>query len=464
MTQKWNLQDIRPVEPRAPKRSLPATDMRGPRPTHAPTEDINIRRPHTPVAPREAEEVFDTDEDTAVERIPISDGRKKDRNRVVIGVIIFVLVVGAGLVISSLTSGAEVVVYPKVRDINVNAEFTAYPEARAGELAYEVMTLEATGERQVKASGQEEVTVQATGEIEIVKTTPGAERLIKNTRFATAEGLVFRIQESVVVPGSVKGTDGKEVPGRIRAAVFADEAGEKYNIKANTRLTIPGFKESGLTELFNAMYAENPEAFVNGFAGPQFKIDENELSTARQALQLELRDALRARSQTERPAGFTTFDDAIAFTYTALPPVKYGDDLVTIREQATLQQPLFNDEDFASYVAKETIVGYEGDPVRLDAVTDLRFAFSSATTSQNNLANLTSLTFKLVGDPTVVWTYDVGKLKVDLLGVERTAITGIMTQYPGIERSEVSVRPAWSRSMPDEIDKIKVSEVLKSAE
>jgi hypothetical protein len=463
MTQKWNLQDIRPAQPRqhrTPNENVPVrqinSDMRVPR--HDASSEPSFTHTHKE---RDYEDVDnDSSEDEGI--IPVINGNKKSRSNLYIGIVLSVLVLAGGFGISALTGGAEITIYPKVRELNVNAEFTAYPEMKPGELAYEIMTLDANSERQVKASGQETVTKQASGEIEISKSTPGAERLIKNTRFATANGLVFRIQESVVVPGAITGTDGKSVPGVIRAQVFADEPGDKHNIKAGTTLTVPGFKEGGYTDLFNAISAKNTVDFVDGFNGPRFIINDAELSTARQSLQLELRNSLLERIKKERPADFSSFESSIAIVYNQLPPTQYGDDLVTIKEQAILQIPLFKKEDFAEFIAKETIVGYDGETVRIDNIENLTFSYTNATTSQSNIANEPALSFKIAGVPKIVWTFDSEKMKTELLGKEKTAFTVVLGNYTGIERGEVEVRPFWKRSFPTKLQDITIKEELST--
>ncbi len=462
MTQKWNLQDIRPAQPRELRRPAPSTENR---PAHS---DMRVAHQSenpvsVPTFKHNQTESYDGELDDSEGNIPVINGNKRSKGNLYIGIFLAGLIIAGGLGISALTGGAEITIYPKVRELNVNAEFTAYAEMKPGELAYEIMTLDASGERQVKASGQETVTKQASGEIEISKSTPGAERLIKNTRFATADGLVFRIQESVVVPGAVNGTDGKSVPGVIRAQVFADVPGDKHNIAAGTVLNVPGFKEGGYTDLFNAISAKNTSAFVDGFNGPRFIINEAELSTARQSLQLELRNALLAKIKAESPADFTNFESSIAITYNPLPPTQYGDDLVTIKEQAVLQIPLFKKEDFAEFIAKETIVGYEGETVRIDNLENLTFTYVNATTSQSNIANEQSLTFKIAGVPKIVWTFDGEKMKTELIGKEKTAFTVVLGNYTGIERGEVEVRPFWKRTFPSTMSDITIKEDLSTA-
>ncbi len=258
MAQKWNFQDIRPAEPR--RRQIPQKAVPPPRPASE-SPDLRESREDIP-------------------NVVISDGTKKNSNSLLIGIVLFVVIVGGAIGLSAMLGKTELTVYPEHREPNISAEFTAYPDKRDNALSYEIMTIESTSESQVKASGQQQVEEQAKGRIEIIKTTPGAERLIKNTRFRSANGLIFRIQESVVVPGAVKDSSGASVPGTIQVEVFADESGEEYNLAAGTKFDIPGFEENGFDDLHKAITAVNREPLQGGFSGPQFKIDYNELSTA----------------------------------------------------------------------------------------------------------------------------------------------------------------------------------------
>lgn len=434
MNQKWNLQDIRPAEPR---RSRTAPPVISPRP--------DTRRPlQTP-----SERQFN-DADTLI----IKDGNKaKKKSILLVSSIIAILVIGI-FAASYYVSRTTLIVYPYYSVPTVNAEFTAYPERRDGQLSYEIMTLTEKGERQVKATGQEQVETQAKGFIEIIKTTPGAERLIKNTRFRSPDGLIFRIQESVVVPGAVNDSSGKLVPGTIRAEVFADGVGSEYNLAAGTRFDVPGFQESKLDQLYRAIYAENREAFSGGYKGPRFVIDETELSTAEQSLQLELRDKLLARVQTEQPADFAAFPGAISITYNSLPPVQFGEDLVTIVEEATLQLPLFRDAELASFLAKETVPTYNNQPVHITNVTDLTFSYIDTNKNASNLANETALSFSIIGRPQIVWDYSPDQLKKDLAGKSFTAVPLVVEAHPGIKGTALINKPFFVRSFPEKPEEI----------
>ncbi len=450
MTQKWNLQDIRPVE------SKKRTSSERP---------LNLKRPQQYSEEAEGERDVNTESsDDEVENIEVRDGNKSNKKKYLILTSVVTLLIVLVLFMSAVLSKTTLTVFPEYREPVVNAEFTAYPDRRDSSLSYEIITIDEVAERQVAATGEEYVETQAKGFIEIVKTTPGSERLIKNTRFESPDGIVFRIQESVVVPGALKDSAGVTVPGTIRAEVFADAVGQEYNLAANTRFSVPGFKESNLDELYTSIYATNKEAMTGGYKGQKFLINDAELSTARQELQLSLRTKLLERIESEKPAGFTSFKESVAISYTALPTVSYGENLVTIREQAVLQLPLFKQEEFAAYLAKETISTYGREAVRIVDTEALDFSYTDIGTNSANIANLTSLKFKLTGRPLIVSEFDAEKLQKDLAGKSKTSISTVLTAHPGIKSARVSSKPFWRTSFPEEPEEIVIIEVIGEKE
>jgi len=436
MSQKWNLQDIRPAEPRR-KRTPTEPLLQRPRPIEVPKQD--------------AEDI---------EPVVINNGNKKKSRSLYIALGVFFLVIGFGVIASIMMGGAEVIINPKYREPNVNATFTAVSTQQSeSELTYEIMTLEAEGERQVTATGQEEVQAQAEGTIFIYnKHSPDSVRLVTNTRFQSPSGLIYKIKDSAVIPGYITDATGTIQPGVTTAEVYADEVGEQYNISPS-RFTIPGF--AGEPE-FQNLYAESISNFTGGFNGPKFIIDQSELETAEQALQLDLRNSLLQRIEVEKPAGLVKFDGAVTFTYESLPAVEYGENLATIKEKAVMRIPLFAEEDFARFIAAATVPGYEGEDVRIADTNVLKFTYESATTSSSNIAELMELKFKLEGRPVIIWEYDAGKLKTDLLGKNRTALNAILGGYPSIEQARAVIRPFWKNTFPERLDDIKFTETLKT--
>lgn len=454
MPQKWNLQDIRPAKP--PREPQAETTQHVEQPQNRHRGDIVPRRtqpaPQRPPLPQRES----IDEDLGV--LDIVDGRKSKRMRMVIAVIVAILIVGGALFLNVLMGGAEITVYPKFKDVSVQATFTAMRSPKAGELGYELLTLDATGERQVKASGTEKVSERAEGSIFIYNTEMKVSRLIKNTRFENPDGLIFKIKESVDVPAATKDAKGALVPGVVSADVFADGTGDQYNVSPS-RFTIPGLKNS---PQYTTMYGESTVAMSGGFEGERFLLDESELELKKQELQQELRTSLLERLTSERPVGFVVYEPAVAFTFETLPATTYGDSLATIKEKAYLNVPIFKEEEFASYIAEHAIAGYEDEPVELPDPHTLIYAYESATATVSDIAKETSLTFKLNGTTRIVWSFDANKLRTDLIGLSKTALEPMLQSYPAIDRAEAVVRPFWAQSFPKSVDEIKVETILGS--
>lgn len=460
MTQKWNLQDIRPNN-RQPKRPLARGEMvinnrSNRRASDASTDDLPLP---------DKEEFLSAEsnvlaDDDITDTITIKDRKKTNRSSLMVVVVVIVLLVGGILGVSLTLSKTVLVVTPVSKEPTVNAEFLAYPDKRESSLTYEILTIDTTGERQVDASGQVEVEEPASGFIEIKKTTAGSERLIANTRFKSPEGLIFRIAEAVVIPGALKDEQGNLVAGSIRAKVVSDGKGQDYNLPAGTRFSVPGFQESGLTELFNSIYAENPEAFIGGFKGPRFNIDEDLLSVARQSLQAELRNQLLKDVEGAKPAGMVYFPGAVSITYNELPPRNFGENIALISEQAVLQVPIFKQTDFAVFIARETIPSFDRGVVEIRNPEDLEFSYTASETNSADLSTLEFISFSLSGKPLIVWDYDVQKLQADLAGKSLSGLQSVAKDYPGIEKARVDSKPFWKRSFPSSAESITIVEEL----
>ncbi len=426
MEKKWNLQDIKPAERRRPARST---------------------------AQKVSEMERTVDENPAPRRAAPESQNKRRTNKkgLIAGTLVLLVVAVAVFSFAAATGQTTVTVFPRWREPTVNAVFEANSQLSESNLVYEVLTLEAEGEREVTATGQEEVEEQATGEITIYKKTSGEERLIKNTRFESPDGKIFRITESAVVPGGTS-----ENPGSVVAQVFADEAGPEYNLAANTQFKVPGFKESDLTELYDSIYAVNQSDFTGGHRGPKFTIDDAELQAATESLRTELREALQGRVSNERPAGFILYDSSITFTYQALPGEDIGNNKVLLKEKAILRAPMFKNEDFAAFIAAATIPGYENESVKIADPSALTFEYAADT----NFSGSETFSFKLLGRPQVIWTYDQEQLKRDLAGGSQTVLNTVLGGYPAIEKANATIKPFWKSSFPDNPEEIEIIEEL----
>jgi len=99
--------------------------------------------------------------------------------------------------------------------------------------------------------------------------------LVQNTRFESPDGLIFKLDSRITVPGATL-KNGEIVPSSIIANVTASETGTKYNISP-VRFTIPGFKG---TDRFNGFYGESKEKFSGGSEGESIVVSSVDLKNA----------------------------------------------------------------------------------------------------------------------------------------------------------------------------------------
>ncbi len=360
-------------------------------------------------------------------------------------------VVVLGFIGSSFFSGVTVSVVPKQVDARIDGTFTMSREAAPGTLQYDIMKIDNQGTKSVAATGEENAAVKASGTIVVYNDYSAASmRLIKNTRFETASGLVYRVDRAIVVPGK-KTVGGKSVPGQVEAVVYADAPGTKYNIGLSD-FTVPGLKGSPQYEKF---YARSKTEMTGGFEGKRLTVSPAALETTRATIREELRKALLAAAFSQKPNGFRLDESTVIVEFSDLPNEDQKDS-VDVRVKGTLYGVLIDEQKLAAFVAEHAVAGYDGSAIRIanpDALSvDLNLGAEPVWES-------TQVSVDLNGNPRLVWSVDTDRLARDLAGKDKEAINTVLTGYPAIASAEAVVRPFWRRSFPEDPVKISIKEV-----
>lgn len=365
-----------------------------------------------------------------------------------IAVIVFVLA------FSLLFSGSTITITPKQQNVSIDGQFDSFRTAEVGQLAYELMSVERTSERTVPATGEGDVAERASGQIVVFNDFSTAEqRLITNTRFETPDGLIYRIDKPVVVPGQKK-VAGQLTPGSVEVTVYADESGERHNIGL-TDFTIPGFKGG---PRFEGFFARSKTPMTGGFVGTRLTANESDIESARAELRTVLEDDLREQAGAEIPEGFHLFDGAAVIEFESLPQGS-DNNLVVIQEKALLYGVVYRTDDIARFIATQTVAGYDQEPVEILNLSSLSFIFSNE--DMLPLWEADSMSFSLEGAAGIIWLYDSGSLQNDLAGRSKDALPTILSGYPSIQEAQISLKPFWRRTFPTESEKITIERMLQ---
>jgi hypothetical protein len=339
---------------------------------------------------------------------------------------------------------AVVSVVPKVKPATLDGTFMAKKEAKAGELAFQIVTASKEDAKVVPATGQKQVETRSSGTIVIYNNhTTASQRLVKNTRFETADGRIYRIDQSLTVPG--KNKDG--TPGFIEAVVYADVAGADYNIGLSD-FTIPGFKGDAR---YTNFYARSKTSMTGGFVGKISTASAAEIKSATEALKDDLRGQLTTAIASQIAGGFVLFNNAVYADFENLSPTDSND----IKIKATAYAVVFEEKALSAEIAKATIADYDGAEIRGSNLNSIAFTPIPADVKPWQTG---VVSFSLKGTTTLTWVFDQEKLRSDLAGQpkQKDRITEILKAYPGIDHAEVVVRPFWKPTLPQNSKAIEI--------
>lgn len=361
--------------------------------------------------------------------------------------------------ISIIFSSATIIITPRTEKIVFSSEtFTAKSDViNSDSLTFEVLKVKQTAGEIVEATEEKEVSQKASGKIIIYNnysTTP--QRLINNTRFEATGGKVYRINTSVIVPG-LKKVNGKVVPGSVEAVVFADQAGEDYNLRLNDLagdFKIPGFKGD---PRYDGFYARLKDDISGGFIGRQRIVEDGVRKAAEENIKLKLKEQLLKELYAVKPDNYLIFKDGYSVDYTGLSDTPVESNKVKINIEGNLSGIVFNSLKLANYLATKKISKFDALPVEFIPSDDL-----VTTLVGKDMASLwknSSLDITLSGEAIIKWQYDGAMIKRDFAGKKETDLKNLMTKYrDSVKEMKVLFRPVWTRYMPDNPNKIKISE------
>lgn len=383
---------------------------------------------------------------------PFGKPRLENKKRVWIWVVAAVSVVVLAVLAIFAFRNTTITVTPRSRPVvfDQSVHFNAYPttSATAGALTYTVVANDLEDSAVVASNGTEHAEDKATGTITVYNSYSATTvRLIKNTRFSTPAGLVFRVPATVVIPGK-KG----ETPGSVTVTVFADQAGEQYNIAPVDKFTLPGLKSS--PDMYAGVYARSTAAFTGGFVGDRPGVAADALDAARAEVRGRLESKARDGARALGSATVTVFTDLVRITYQSLPPTTEAGGGVRIHEKAHVEIPVLPALTFAQTVALG--VGENTDGVTFKIAGLDKVAARQGSTSASQALGTNTIDFILTGNAVLVWNVDAAALSAALAGRDQGAFQGIINGFASIQEARARIEPFWKGTFPAAAADIKV--------
>lgn len=355
-------------------------------------------------------------------------------------VVLLVIVVSVGALF--YFSAAKVEVTPSTVSAAVQTSFTA--NRSSGILPFETITAQKIASQGVKGSGTKTVNSSASGTITIYNTQAKAQRLVANTRFATAAGLIFRIRTAITIPG---GTTAK--PGSVTAKVYADQPGASYNV-GPTSFTVPGFAG---TPQETMVYARSTSAMTGGASGTVPIVDAALEQQTRSALQAALGPDLAASIKTQVPDGYVLLPGAATTTYEELTPTSSAaTGMVEVKEQGTITAVIFPNAPLAKAIASSVAgLSYQGEPLTLASADNLVLAAVNMPDPDAQ-----TFPFTLAGTASLIYSVDSSRIAAAVAGKTRSGAEVAVSNYPEVKRAVIILRPFWRQTFPQDPSSISV--------
>jgi hypothetical protein len=367
------------------------------------------------------------------------------------GVAIIALIIVAGSAGALYAfADAKVTITPTTSTANVSGDFTA--TFATGDLPYELISVDKTVSGSVPSESTETVNDPAQGTITIYNAQETKQTLIKNTRFESPAGLIFRIQDSVTIPGGSVSS-----PGSVTAPVSADTGGDNYNIGPTT-FTVPGLKGSAT---FNLVTAKSTAPMTGGFSGTRPSVSQATRDVQNEKSKAALTESINTEIAGKLKTGYIVIPGGTFINYVPQHDTAGKDNsTVNVNLEGTAVAVAFPQAALAKAIAYRVNGSYAGQPISLMNPGSLTL---TPATPGTPTAEQGTFAFSLAGPATLVWDVDASKIAGAVAGKSRDAAYTIISGFPEVSQAVLTVRPFWKTSFPDDPASIKIATTTVSA-
>ncbi len=376
------------------------------------------------------EKYEDTDEDIETNAVKTKKTGSSFFKKMFITVFIIFIVAIVGLIF--LDGKAIVTLYPQKTNSNVDISIpmdSTNPTVTKTQIVKNISkTVPATSEQQVEK--------QASGRIKILNSyKQTTQELVKNTRFKSQNGLIYRIRDSIVIPGYTM-NGSQIIPGSLEVEVFADSAGEEYNISKSS-FTIPGFEGK---DQYTKITAETVSEISGGYIGLRKVLSQETKDAIADEFKVDLKNQIdQTKNQSTE---YILIPDISTISFGDIQDKTEGDSVV-LTMSASSDGYSFVKKDLFNFIGQKSILNPSANDQFSIETKDLNFSIDKKD-------------IKIEGPTVVTWITDVEKLKKDLIGKKKTEATSIFDSYTSFKNTSFETKPFWKTKFPSDVSKIEV--------
>ena len=358
--------------------------------------------------------------------------------------VISLLCVGGIFLLLHFSAKAQVEIWPKMRTVSLEEYIESDIELLVSDFSKnavkgDLLSKEKGLSQNFETSGISQEQGRSSGKIRIVNDYHLSQVLVEKTRFVSADGKLFHLQDRAVVQAN----------SSLEVEVAAAELGQDYNIEPTT-FSIPGLLGS---PRYTFVYAESSETMKGGFSGESSQVEADDLVRAEQTLESKISQALK--QEIEEQAGSSYLFPEGAFEYEVLEKsysVEVGDtadsfDFYFKMEGKALMVKKSELEKFAYYVISANIDENErikDDSLILESSVD-EIDFESG-----------KLSIKLMMSAEVFKDIDTLNTRRTLTDKTIEESKSFLNSCSDIEEAKIRIFPFWRKRIPDDIEDVEL--------
>lgn len=343
-----------------------------------------------------------------------------------------------------LSAKAEIEIWPKIEKFSAEKEILIDANVSQSDFSKKViagtlLSKEKTKSQEFNSTGFSEKKQKASGTIRVYNNYHLNQILVETTRFVSADAKLFRSIEGINIPS------GQFVDVNVVAA----EPGPEYNIKP-TKFSIPGLLGS---PRYTMVHGESLASMTGGSAGQAAQITEQDLEKAQNELEQELINLVKEELKGEAGPNFLVADRAIEYEILESSCSQgIGDEaekftcFLKIKAETLgfLESVL---KDFAQKFIEQEMG--ESKLIKPDSLN------ISPIAKEIDLKNKkTFLDLKISTD--VYLEIDINSLKQGLREKSLKESEILLQNYPMLEKTKIKLFPFWIKTVPSDLEKIKI--------
>jgi len=432
-----------------------------------------VRHKAEPEAPRKKEKasadrpipivLHKSDKETALRHMPLTPPtppkRKPKRKRTTRLLIALGIIVAAAVIAffaSSRFSRATFTIVPKTLSFTATGTYVAHGAPAAGTLSYDLVTLKGSASTTVPAISGSVVSTKAQGTVTVYNAYSAQPvRLIAGTRVAGTSGLVYRLTNSIVIPGYTK-PGANVIPGSIQTPIVADQPGDTYNVSGSDSVSDLKIVAYQGTPKYDTIYARLAGSITGGFVGTKKIVSPSVIASTTAALKASITSTLVSELASAIPSGYIMYDGGYATTFSTSTVGGTDASSAVVTLQGTLYGVLFSKSVLIDALsAGKSASAFGGFGYDAPALPALQVSIANLKDFSPDKKN--NLVVNVKGDLTLIGSVPVDDIKKKLEGGSLASTQAIFKAYSGvIESGSGELVPPWSK-IPTDPDRIAIT-------